>query len=135
MCMWSPLHFHQKNQRCTTFTMSKSNLPQTEAKATGHHFKYVRPKSKDTRHFVRCVTDRYFNACRLDTFSLLIGQMKFKGANKNHFSKTMEKQCLIFFDCKSGTEGNSGLRLPAQFPILTTTKVQMENRPVVISGK
>ena len=43
--------------------MSKSNLPQTKTKATGHHFKYVRPKSKDTVHFVRCLADRYFKAC------------------------------------------------------------------------
>ena len=39
--------------------MSNSNLPQTETNATGHHFKYVQPKSNDTGHFVRCVTDRY----------------------------------------------------------------------------
>ena len=52
-----------RNQRCTTITMFKSNLLQTETKATGHHFKYVRPKSKDAGHFVRCVTDRYFKAC------------------------------------------------------------------------
>ncbi len=30
-----------RNQRCITFTMSKSNLPQTETKATENHFKYV----------------------------------------------------------------------------------------------
>ncbi len=35
--------------------MYKSNLPQTETKATGHHLKYDRPKSEDTGHFVRCV--------------------------------------------------------------------------------
>ena len=34
--------------------MSKSNLSQTETKATRHHLKYDRPKSKDTGHFVRC---------------------------------------------------------------------------------
>ncbi len=67
MCLWSPLPFRHyckkvRNQRCTTFTMSNSNLPQTETKATGHHFKYVRPKSKDTGHFVRSIADRYFKA-------------------------------------------------------------------------
>ncbi len=56
------------NQRCTTFTMSKSNLPQTKTKATGHYFKYVRRKSKDTRYFVRCITDRYFMACIIPPF-------------------------------------------------------------------
>ena len=42
--------------------MSKCNLPQTKTKATGHHFKCVRPKSKDAGHFVRCVADQYFKA-------------------------------------------------------------------------
>ena len=62
-----PLPFRQnckkvRNQKCT-----KSNWPQTETKATGHHLKYVQPKSKDTGHFVRCITDRYFKACIFGT--------------------------------------------------------------------
>ena len=62
MCLWSSLPFRQNckkvgNQRCTIFTTSKSNSPQTENKATGHHFKYVRPKS---RHRIFCR-----NCCKL----------------------------------------------------------------------
>ena len=52
MCLWSPLPFCQnckkvRNQRCITFTMSKSIYHKLKPiKATGHHFKYVRPKSR-----------------------------------------------------------------------------------------
>ena len=44
-CFFAEIIKKVRNHRCTTFTISKSNLPQTETKATGHHFKYVRPKS------------------------------------------------------------------------------------------